>query len=51
MAQISQKALMALLFVGVLMGALDLVIIGPAAASPLPSPQRLGNSGLTWVPH
>jgi EmrB/QacA subfamily drug resistance transporter len=44
----SNKAIMALLFVGVLMGALDLAIIGPA----LPAIQRefgLDNRQLSWL--
>jgi multidrug resistance protein len=48
MPQPNQKALMALLFVGVLMGALDLAIIGPA----LPAIQAdfgLNNRDLSWL--
>ena len=44
----SSKAIMALLFVGVLMGALDLAIIGPA----LPAIQTefgLDNRELSWL--
>ena len=48
MKQANQKAVMALLFVGVLMGALDLAIIGPA----LPAIQAefgLDNRDLSWL--
>jgi multidrug resistance protein len=48
MAAKNQKAVMALLFVGVLMGALDLAIIGPA----LPAIQGeflLNNRNLSWL--
>jgi multidrug resistance protein len=48
MPQSNQKAVMALLFVGVLMGALDLAIIGPA----LPAIQTefsLDNRKLSWL--
>ena len=48
MNQPNQKAVMALLFVGVLMGALDLAIIGPA----LPAMQAqfgLDNRSLSWL--
>jgi EmrB/QacA subfamily drug resistance transporter len=48
MTQPNQKAVLALLFVGVLMGALDLAIIGPA----LPAIQRefdLDNRQLSWL--
>jgi multidrug resistance protein len=48
MPQSNQKAVMALLFVGVLMGALDLAIIGPA----LPAIQTefgLDNRNLSWL--
>ena len=48
MSRSNQKAVMALLFVGVLMGALDLAIIGPA----LPAMQaefNLDNRNLSWL--
>ena len=48
MSQSNQKAVMALLFIGVLMGALDLAIIGPA----LPAIQTeflLDNRDLSWL--
>jgi len=48
MAQISQKALMAVLFVGVLMGALDLAIIGPALPA-IQSDFGLDNRDLSWL--
>ena len=44
MSSINQKAIMAVLFVGVLMGALDLAIIGPA----LPG-RRVGQCVLPWA--
>ncbi len=48
MSQANQKAVMSLLFVGVLMGALDLAVIGPA----LPAIQGafgLDNRSLSWL--
>ena len=48
MSQISQKPLMAVLFVGVLMGALDLAIIGPALPA-IQSDFNLDNRDLSWL--
>ena len=48
MSQTSQKALMAVLFVGVLMGALDLAIIGPALPA-IQSDFNLDNRELSWL--
>ena len=44
----NQKAVMALLFVGVLMGALDLAIIGPALPA-IQSEFGLDNRNLSWL--
>ncbi len=48
MSHINQKAIMALLFVGVLMGALDLAIIGPALPA-IQSEFSLDNRDLSWL--
>lgn len=48
MSAINQKAVMALLFVGVLMGALDLAIIGPALPA-IQSDFGLDNRDLSWL--
>jgi MFS family permease len=48
MSQINQKAIMAVLFVGVLMGALDLAIIGPALPA-IQSDFSLDNRDLSWL--
>jgi MFS family permease len=48
MSQVNQKAIMALLFVGVLMGALDLAIIGPALPA-IQSDFSLDNRDLSWL--
>ena len=48
MSQLSQKAIMAVLFVGVLMGALDLAIIGPALPA-LQTDFSLDNRDLSWL--
>jgi len=48
MPQPNQKAVMALLFVGVLMGALDLAIIGPALPA-IQSEFGLDNRNLSWL--
>ena len=48
MASSNLKAIMALLFVGVLMGALDLAIIGPALPA-MQSEFGLDNRNLSWL--
>lgn len=48
MTQPNQKAVMALLFIGVLMGALDLAIIGPALPA-MQSEFGLDNRNLSWL--
>ncbi len=48
MSQLGQKAIMAVLFVGVLMGALDLAIIGPALPA-LQTDFSLDNRDLSWL--
>ena len=48
MPQLNQKAIMAVLFVGVLMGALDLAIIGPALPA-LQTDFNLDNRDLSWL--
>jgi multidrug resistance protein len=48
MSSPNQKAVMALLFVGVLMGALDLAIIGPALPA-MQSEFGLDNRSLSWL--
>ena len=47
-SRVKQTAIMAVLFVGVLMGALDLAIIGPALPA-IQSDFMLDNQDLSWL--